>query len=528
MILLNKDGSYTQKETPSGPEAAKLREIKHLEEMRDLIGQATRQKVLEWTKENSTPSGEIPEDSLREQEIVFFVKGKRIRNESGAEYRFSVITGSPLYIALYRKRYDEAERILKENPLSAEPGFAAIPADIVYNEKDDAVKIEHRMAEALYLEELFFSDPEIPDGLFRNLCLSLSVRSDDEADLPNYYASYADPLRADALPLFIREIPYRYWLRECYPEGDTEDTNVSRSGRFMNLRRRRQGPSEEDKKRAALEDMAVFRRLMYGLVRLRCMDPGLHERFVNEESSVFLFLAYCIRMCRVIRCGGYDLMPDLLEGYFRREFGETAVSGIRDTAEEFGKMKVLFEKAGIGSITAERLWSAIEEHYAALDKPDNAYYSAWIFYDIWKSIFRKRLVFPMDQQDHWTYGSVRNRMKGLFGLRTGSNGIRSGNGRTTGLNFCEEQPKAFLEVIDGVKWGTDLQITNERREIEKLVIDRGDKEYLLLCLEKNLITAKDAEFLVSYLAESGKHPELSSLLLLKKYGRIKNDEGGER
>ena len=109
--------------------------------------------------------------------------------------------------------------------------------------------------------------------------------------------------------------------------------------------------------------------------------------------------------------------------------------------------------------------------------------------------------------------SEEHRLLHLFGVERCVGGYRWSN---------DMMPK-LLDIVDYVEWKKNSTALKDRRVIEKIVIDKGDKEYLMMCLKKNLIPAEDLEHMTRMVTAEKKYRDTLPLVVLKKHGCLEEE-----
>ena len=489
---------------------------KHIEILKERIAAEVAEMLRSYREENITFCNDLLSKGKSEKETIFYTKYRLAKKGGKCEHHIKAIAGSPLYIALFLKRYGDAEQILRENPETSNPGYAAIPVSICCMEEDGKEgyreEIDFSVMDGIYLEKLVFTDPEIPEHLFRELCRTLKNRFPDEIDLPNYYRDpmgYSSDSPADMLPVFFQELPNRSFLEKEY--GSRKEREAKTTGRLPSFLKRKKSGSDKVSTETALCDMKDYRNIIKGLYRLKKTEEDIWQEFMHDNAAGYLFLAYILRLCGLIAAMGTKWMA---EG---REYTHLSeIKGEYNAKKEFISLRMDLQRIGIDKISAGQLWEAMEDELHASSGSDAMYYHrGWLCFDIWKAVFGEKLIFPIGSSQKTLLSGERRKLLGLFGLKPA--------GRK-GYEWVDEHPKDFLRVLDRVDWQNEDKLTQEyRRQLERLVIEKGDPEYLLLCFEKDLIPERDADILVGYLTKEDTLQALLPLIIMQKHGGFRKN-----
>lgn len=250
--------------------------------------------------------------------------------------KMQALVGSPLYIALYLKRYEEAQRLLERFPYTAEAGYAAMSVTVCQTPGDhlkNAFSMDYG-AETIYLEDREFLDKEMPDHLFLKLCGCLAQRQKTgSADLPIRNRN------AEALPMLVREFP-------C-------STNMPHADK------------------AVQEDEKLFWKMLDGFLRLRNLDESLFCSLVDGQVAAHLLVRYA----RLI---------DQITQHTEKSM---------DLQTKMNKLRRIMKKLGFAEMPAEKLWSACEQCLIGTDRRISIYRTVFM---LWKHVFQKELSIQLE------------------------------------------------------------------------------------------------------------------------------------
>lgn len=434
--------------------------------------------------------------------------------EQGQKVRILGLVGSPLYIALHLKQYEEAKQILEQAPQTAEPGYAVRQFRVTFpSGKPEECEIEFLAGGVVYLEEILLTDAEIPDDLCIKLWNIWSLR--DKEDAPDLFVEGGE---GNEVPLLIREWPCR--VRSRRKHGDLKYTGDRWWYRCAHFRE-----EYEPFKEAAQADLEQFWKGLKGLYRLRTLDRSLYETCMDEKMAAHLILKFMfiifqlVLMENVLHLNQSEdppLEPDSVESllwHARRAASDDRMLQIHhinqlklavDGAEALRKLKKGLEKLGVTYISGDALWDAcMDYHYSAYEAD-----TFWPAFQIWKAVFEGKLILTMD-------GMRKERSDQIWSVLLYE--IKETNG-TCPLN-CSYKLE-ILRYLDGLQWteneGTKW-LENKRHTSGKIILGENDRELLLLALEKNVFLREDIDFLWENDCEEG-HLQLKPLLLMKKYG----------
>ena len=495
--------------------------------------------------------------------------------------------GSPLYIALYLKRYEEAARILETNPLSVKPGYAALPVTLHYRKMPEMLKnqktnkmrakpeITYHVDKAIYLEDLVLLDKNIPDELFCALCAELAKRRQTELiDLPcrseNHVFKKESSLDKGIaavvsscppwgfwdhpyeFPAIILELPMWHDLKKAYGLQETYDEQQVHGAKKEPAGRKSYEGLFPDLDEA-LNDLTLYWKSMKGLYRLKTLDESLYRTWVDEHVAAHLFLRFVMLVCNlIVLAGEHNLLEAPSPGHVRELRIPVNVQ------EQFARVKKTMQKLGYASVSADQFWDAIMNFEYGVSNKTNA---AWLGYEMWKDVFGQKMVFTVeasrrpDDMESWQFERYSDSERDARGIEL-LNALLNFEGRRNVYpytvdflgDFAKEKEmkpeydlpksrikdaKIFLGLLDWIRWedksGQESEresFRDHRRAMAKAVLQSGDRELLLMCMEKNVFPAEDAEFLYKTLQENPQAGDSACypMLIMKKHGCLGAEE----
>ncbi|MBR1854709.1 MAG: hypothetical protein IJ794_16445 [Lachnospiraceae bacterium] len=500
-------------------------------------------------KDRSIPVGRAGENVLYFYRKQVMRKGEKL--EEYLSIRFEVLIGSPLYIALYLKRYGEAAEILEKVPDSAEPGYAALPATVRYKhvsgELSDgtnvAPEVTFHLDRAVYLQDLVLLDKDIPDDLFLALCRRLAERKESGViDLPCRYEGrigerntrskekipddivsghwgYED--RSCQVPSLLREFADRTDLKRHYGELKHVDKNWGN----------RMHSEEESKtyKESVLSDEALFWKVLNGLERLKKLDEGLFCSWVDERTAAHFLVKYMFIIFNLVTSHFYIVGKRETAPQRTREMKEPI-----DACVRAAMLRTALKRLGYDEVPADVLWDAFTDFGYGADPSCNGF---WIGLELWKLVFQKELVLELkeDVEHFGSDGADRSLelLTAMFYCKATivADGTLDEPPYDNALEYIYpadvDQPvgssKCFLEMVDRVQWNADgvkdqKAFLRHRHAVEKTVLGTGDKELFFMCLEKNIFPASDMAVLHDKVSEG--QEDVLPLMILKRYGYL--------
>lgn len=428
------------------------------------------------------------------------------------------LVGSPLYIALYLHRYEEAEKILENAPHTAEPGYTARQFRVTFSPgKPDDGEIEFLTGGEVYLEEMLLTDTNLPDGLCIRLWNLWAQRS--EEDQPRLFV---DGGSGNEVPLLIREWPSRVKSRRRY--GDLKHID----DRWFAVKHSREeyGPYHE----AAKEDMERFWEGLKGLYRLKTLDRSLYESLMDNRLAAHLMVKFMMLLLQFVQLENMLLrvisgeQPMGSERYTVEELLRVArnaenskmamnpeyLTHIKqlqltvDAAGALRKLKKGLEKLGFTNISGDTLWDAcVDYNYDASDHTR----VFWVAFQIWKAVYEGKLFLTMD-------GRCKERSERMWTALLYDDGWKGRKHTQNDIYML------LLRHLDGLQWTGNKDsewMEGMRHAAGQQILRENDRELLLLTLEKNVLLAEDMDFIwKNYCGED--QLQLKPLLLLKKYG----------
>lgn len=454
--------------------------------------------------------------------IIFFTKAEKVERDGKEKIILKGYAGSPLYIALKLKCYEEAEAILDKNPSTAFPGYAALPVVLTYSIETTTPQYRQAVEEALdfpnyfdfpelkylvdkdiYLQELTYTDKEIPDSLFLKLCNALSERDKSKVDkpltllrekpeLPAYLfkgSKNKDYRNNNDVPIVALDFPDKFY-------GITTKPDLFENQSYM---------------KKALANLQCYVDFLDGLYRLKKLDADLFNKIFDETTAYWVFIQYYQKtICVLLEIAKEE---DILDNEVD-DFHITDIKGDIDIEEEFEKVRKKFKRLGINKLSADVLWDTMESvNKIAEITPVGRYnVNSYLLYDVYKAVFKDKLIFEFDSDGFNT--KDLNKLSKILGLSTDAT-----------CNYYWRDSDAKIDNIawnvDRINWINENTIKTGRKMMEKAVIQMKDKEFFLACLEKNIFPIWDAEFMVDCIeSESEEYRDYLPLVLLKKHGRF--------
>ena len=450
--------------------------------------------------------------------IVFFTRANKVLQDGKEKIILKGYAGSPLYIALKLKYYEEAEAILDKNPDAAFTGYAALPVVLTYpNETTtpqyrqageevpdfpdyfDFPELKYLVDKGIYLQELTYTDKEIPDNLFLKLCNALSKRDKSKVDKPLTLLR-----EKPELPVFLLKGSKN---KDSCDNNDAPILALDFPDKFHGITTK---PNQSYMEKA-LANLQCYVDFLDGLYRLKKLDADLFNKIFNETAAYWVFIQYYQKMiCVIIEIAKEE---DILDNEVD-DFHITDIKGDIDIEEEFEKVRKKFKRLGINKLSADVLWDTMESvNKIAEITPVGRYnVNSYVLYDVYKAVFKDKLIFEFDCDGFNT--KDLNKLSKILGLSTDAT-----------CNYYWRDYDAKIHNIawnvDRINWVNENAIKTGRKMMEKAVIQMKDKEFFLACLEKNIFPIWDAEFMVECIgSESEEYREYLPLVLLKKHGRF--------
>lgn len=466
--------------------------------------------------------------------------------EQGQNVRILGLVGSPLYIALHLRQYEEAKQILERVPQTAEPGYAVRQFRVMFpSGKPEECEIEFLAGGVVYLEEILLTDTDLPDDLCIRLWHLFFHRNVE--DRPGLFVEEEEVDGVHEVPLLIREWPCRLDSRMKF--GDLQYIKNGWNW-FMSERSREEyGPFWE----AATTDLEQFFKGLKGLYRLKILDENLYKEQIDEMLASHLIVKSMHIILKFSRLEDFFLsgrsadpqtsrsvnqqngVEQLLQAarkasstsfkgpenklLERLKAGEASDDGMVghisqfklavDGAEALRKLKKGLEKLGFTYISGDTLWDACMDYRYNASRQSAR---GGVAFQIWKSLFDGELFLTMDG----VRKSRNSQMLSVLLYDVEQPDSKNDQDRDYDYNLYS------LRYLDGLRWseGEGASWLEEKRHTAEMSILReNDRELLLLTLEKNVFLPDDIDFLWANCCEE-EYLQLKPLLLLKKYGYL--------
>ena len=466
---------------------------------------------------------ELLEQGIICRNIIFFTNVKKVNKNGKEGFILKGYVGSPLYIALRLKYYEEAEMILDKNPDTAFPGYAALPLVLTYDEDENSYptaitkaanifkdpnyvgfpNCEFLVDKGIYLQETTYTDKHIPESLFLKLCDALSRRNkslidkpltllDEEFNLPTFMRKGKTIIQTNDdcdIPILALDFPDKFDVIK-YP--DVLDTQL--------------------KKEKALENYKCFVALFDGLYRLKKLDNDLFDKIFCETTAYWIFILYYQKIACILNEIAKE--TDIYDIEVGKDFHMTEIKEDIDTEEEFEKIRNKFNRLGIKTLSPDVLWQTMDAARKKIRITAVRRYNvnSYVFYDVYKAVFKEKLVFEFKDDGEFNIKDT-SKLAIILGL----------NGDATWNFYWKDNDKVCLIewLVDHINWKNEDVIKKERRDMEKAVIQMKDKEFFLSCLEKNIFPIWDVDYMAECIeTDSDEYKDYLPLLLLKKYGRF--------
>ena len=472
----------------------------------------------------------IPVGKDNENVIWFYRKEAVKKQDEYLKVRFEAVVGSPLYIALYLKRYGEAAELLKQVPDSADPGYAALPVTVYYkkpgveiNDPEDQPELTFHLDQAVYLQDMVLMDKDIPDDLFVALCRRLAGRKESGIiDLPCRYedriGNREDSLapedtwgyeeRRGNVPSLIKEFACWTDLKSHYGNLIHMDEEWAQ---------RQHSPLEvAANRKEALSDEKLFWKVLKGLRRLKKLDERLFLSWVDERTAAHFLVRYMF------------VIFNIVSSHFTHAFAPRNLAEMKEPIDISSKavmLKTALNKLGFDEVPADVLWDAFTDLGCGVTCICSSF---WVGLELWKLVFQKGLTLKVKEDVQPVDSHLTDRSMGLLAAmfcgkvesRMTPDGVKE--------QFCPlaiddavDFSKSFLEILDGVQWDAKGGRYRDaflecRHEAEEAVIKTQDKELLYMCLMKNVFPASDMMFLSGRL--SGRTEDVMPLMIMKQHG----------
>ncbi len=301
------------------------------------------------------------------------------------------------------------------------------------------------------LWETVLMDPEIPDGLFLSITRSL-LEMYEEIPAIFHYTKRGFPL-----------------IEHIFPKP--EETSYT----------------EEMKEEIEIQkNMHAYRSLLLipdSFYRLKNLDPDIFEKYMNEKAAAYIYVM-------------------IMQAFFMAQDTRGRLDPEISKYEQLKKLRSSFLKLGFENISVEHIWVVLLRFDRSVKTSTVTIKCAYsVFYKYWKAIVEQGLVLrPSENEEEG--GSL---LASLFCIDPER--IETGRYHTI--------PKDFAELVDRVDWNSRRHLEKTRKKIEETVIETGDKEFLLMCLEKNRFPMWDMEYLIDLLRKG--YSEMIPLVVLKKH-----------
>lgn len=374
---------------------------------------------------------------------------------------FRALVGSPFYIALAMKQYDEAREILKKTPRSADAGYAALPVNVkwicekdIHEEKDRQIVFQED--EGIYLEELALTDQGIPDDLFLKLWKLLWNRK--RMDWPARTNHYPFLYFQDAdIPHFVLEWPC--WIGLRLTAGRYGDKNIMKRG----FATKEAAAFLKD----AENDITLFFRMVKGLLRMKKLNELEYLMHVDEKMLAhflykFTSLFYSLLYAR------YWNSEERLETNAGRVIRE--IPGWNSISK---KLVNAFQLLGAENMTADDLWDACLDYEVDFTKHVDAF--RLTFY-LWKTLFHQKLTVTLHTDDEIRTKKV---LGGIFSLccKKQDAALFAAINADQVAFYNIEETKEWLELIDAVMWARSEEgLSGERVVEERKTGEKGTGE----------------------------------------------------
>lgn len=435
------------------------------------------------------------------------------REQGGKELSVSVLAGNPLLIALYNGQYEVARRLLDKNPKLTASGYAALPADLALNGSTlvNDGKLEFYKDQGIYLEELVLTDPNIPDDLFLKLWESLWGTYDREhADLPALITGYPYLQgKGTPVPAFIQNWPCRMGLRISYGELNYIDYC------WQELEHTREEMKEF--RDAAQKDIDLWWKAMKGLVRAKKLDKDFDTK-LNGKMQGHLLLKFTCLLFTLID-GEWGWNADVMKGDC------DDIWKVLPGAEEMErKLRADFKKLGFLNLTADEIWDACMEYENHFSIRTYGYYFAfWL----WRRLTGKEIVLTAEPDRLERTSELVGALLGMKKISFAPNKVH-GRIPITPINFeiDDEVSKKWLDLVKGVVWKDcegslrfEEKLQEELQGMLELVFGKEDKEFLWICLEKNLFPRELMDSFYEQLSGKGwtNVPGMLAMLIMGKH-----------
>ncbi len=426
---------------------------------------------LEETKIDPPTEKKDPAEERRLWEGVYFTGTES--QEKDQRTIVTALAGNPLIIALYLKQYDKAEKILEIMPWTAGLTYAVVPIDVVMQE-EQFIGNNIYSSKGIYIERLLLTDREIPESLFLRIMRRIL---EDHGNIPSYLSRTREVMEFNSRELErladkIKETPSEQYDLECHRDMVLQ---YKQSLRFIK-----------------------------GFERLKRLDPELFEKYMDERAAAYLFVAI----------GHYfDAYKQHMVYMAFRGSGKYIVKHSKPGMllhfeDEAGKLAEAFKSIGIESISADDIWHSLLE-YDGTEAFNYVVRSGYRFYfALWKEVFKEKLIFNPEANKE----SGKMLLNTLFDY---DEFIRRKDLRYSSL---PSSSKNFVTLVDEMKWDSREYLKKWRRQIERLVVESGDKEFFIICLEKNIFPKWDAGYLCSIVWKG--HSDMLRPVILKLHGYI--------
>ena len=277
---------------------------------------------------------------------------------------------------------------------------------------------------------------------------------------------------------------------------------------------------EKDKR-----ELDLILRAALGLARVEELDHELFHRIFDEETAPYLFVMMSRQIMGII--GMVGQIPEVreVEPQHIRE-----ISGAFDGKKTIRRVRGAFRRLGVSYIPPELVWRMLiitDRHDEISLQIRNCY---WPIYDLFKDVFSTELVFEIkdDDIDLSKTASEEYLCSGLSILEgimcmlyiTDAAGLFARKRTKVPCYIFSDYDPGFLFQVDGIRWQSESTFQKRRYEMEEAIVEKNDRELLLMCLEKNVIPTCDVEKLFDLVKSN--HKELIPLLMLKKHGCLKD------
>ena len=279
------------------------------------------------------------------------------------------------------------------------------------------------------------------------------------------------------------------------------------------------------------KELDLLLKAAMGLARLKELDQELFQRIFDEEAAAYLFVMIARQIGGIIRVMGQ--IPEICKAM-------SGVLHIRDLSEPFDGSKIIrrirsvFYSLGVSYIAPEMVWSMLVRTELQKNESLQTRHCYWRYYDLFKDVFSTGLFLEItdDDVDLCKESSTEHLCSGLAILEGIMNieyineviGPFGRRGMKESGYIFSQYDDGFLILVDGIRWQSERTFQQRRYEMEKAIIDKNDRELLIMCLEKNVIPTCDIKRLFDLVQNDNK--ELLPLLILKNHGYLEHG-GGE-